>query len=710
MYITYERTQWRIKDASGYLEGPIHMEETPYELCTNNKDDENNNKTKEYKFEPTLLVRVSDMQVVPGSTAVDQGYCALSYAWNQSGEMVDSKKKKNRLLFRRNRNEDDEKNDDNSTNKEITREDKGLHKIISSKTDTKKTERNLIFSIHKNNRNLNENKSNKVDHVQFEKLVQQIAQDFGVQYIWYDQMCIDQHQDPMEIARQLQREKHQVFEHANYTIALVPELEKIDPNEQHQNDEATDIRHSLLPKQPYANMEVLATTMWSKRMWIMEEAYMSQQILFVGRNVFLLSNAIDYKNLSPTPQGQLLYGFLSCKKETPWNAATLLWYTKTRTSTHSHDRIFALMNMFPHILGGMQMDYNRPIFDLTIEFYERLLTTQDLSILLFGIPVNYQVRKALATTTTTTTTETSDDAYERTILTQPWDHELPSWAGTTGIHLPHATSDDCQRLIGDNSYNYKNYSSSRNNKKIDRDSVRPPSPLKSQVSFGITCSYFKAHIYNPESIVDDTKSSKDPHPECLFSPVKIGCTKTKHKITSNGNRSHLRFVRIRRNKKRIGNNNNVDNNNSNTDSSLPIRNVDSNVYKQQQNENATYLKLCGLKESHVLPVKRKTKNGQYKGKDGSLSFVNTLGGGPTHTSSWLSLVEDTFSECFILSGIKYHINRQYHVVMPVVAKVSSKNNTNSSNVRYKAVGVCIMEARTEIDPKLEQPKQEFVII
>ncbi|KAI9251360.1 hypothetical protein BDA99DRAFT_541352 [Phascolomyces articulosus] len=38
-------------------------------------------------FMPTKLVRISDMKVVDGSQ-VNEGYCTLSYSWNQSGDMV----------------------------------------------------------------------------------------------------------------------------------------------------------------------------------------------------------------------------------------------------------------------------------------------------------------------------------------------------------------------------------------------------------------------------------------------------------------------------------------------------------------------------------------------------------------------------------------------------------------------------------------------
>ncbi|KAI9247669.1 hypothetical protein BDA99DRAFT_591784 [Phascolomyces articulosus] len=38
-------------------------------------------------FMPTKLVRISDMKVVDGYQ-VNKGYCALSYSWNQSGDIL----------------------------------------------------------------------------------------------------------------------------------------------------------------------------------------------------------------------------------------------------------------------------------------------------------------------------------------------------------------------------------------------------------------------------------------------------------------------------------------------------------------------------------------------------------------------------------------------------------------------------------------------
>ncbi|KAI9494886.1 hypothetical protein BDB00DRAFT_927833 [Zychaea mexicana] len=74
MCITYETKQWCMttpfQHSGPYTQPPRKFSNLP-------KPD----------FMPTWLVRISDMQMVRGST-VNEGYCALSYSWNQSGETI----------------------------------------------------------------------------------------------------------------------------------------------------------------------------------------------------------------------------------------------------------------------------------------------------------------------------------------------------------------------------------------------------------------------------------------------------------------------------------------------------------------------------------------------------------------------------------------------------------------------------------------------
>ncbi|KAI9495977.1 heterokaryon incompatibility protein-domain-containing protein [Zychaea mexicana] len=136
---------------------------------------------------PKKLVRTSDMQVVSG-LQVNEGYCALSYSWNQSGDSVV----------------------DEFTGKE-KRDDQGKHKIVYPAKKIRQKPRGRKRIPH------------KVRLVKFEGLIQQICKDFNIKYIWYDQMCINQ--DDMEEKREEIRHMHRIYSNAYCTVALVPELQ-----------------------------------------------------------------------------------------------------------------------------------------------------------------------------------------------------------------------------------------------------------------------------------------------------------------------------------------------------------------------------------------------------------------------------------------------------------------------------------------------------
>ncbi|KAI9251464.1 hypothetical protein BDA99DRAFT_541452 [Phascolomyces articulosus] len=125
-------------------------------------------------FMPTKLVRISDMKAVDGSQ-VNEGYCALSYSWNQSGD----------ILF------------DETTGKS-KRIDEGKHKIIR------------IYGSY--------------EYVKFEVIIQEICQQFNIKYIWYDQLCINQ-DDKDEKQHEICNMYH-IYENAYCTVALVPDYSK----------------------------------------------------------------------------------------------------------------------------------------------------------------------------------------------------------------------------------------------------------------------------------------------------------------------------------------------------------------------------------------------------------------------------------------------------------------------------------------------------
>ncbi|KAI9255653.1 hypothetical protein BDA99DRAFT_539801 [Phascolomyces articulosus] len=187
---------------------------------------------KSTEFIPDRLVRVSDMKVIEGKDA-KEGYCTLSYAFKQSGEITV------------------EENSD-----KLKRIDEGKHRIIfPAKTIRVKPRGRKRLPP-------------KIKYVTFEGLIQHICQDFNIKYIWYDQLCIDQ--DNLTEKCKTIRQIHQIYRHAYCTVALVPEL--------------TTVSHKTewhLPRHNAAS-NTLLKSLWMKRMWTLAEASMSQRLLFVA--------------------------------------------------------------------------------------------------------------------------------------------------------------------------------------------------------------------------------------------------------------------------------------------------------------------------------------------------------------------------------------------------------------------------------------------
>ncbi|KAI9243372.1 heterokaryon incompatibility protein-domain-containing protein, partial [Phascolomyces articulosus] len=169
MYITYDTVQYSYNGGYGYkkcVEPPITI---PSDLP---KPD----------FMPAKLVRISDMKAVNGSQ-VNEGYCALSYSWNQSGSIFYNP-------FRR----------------KYVRFDIGINKIIRQ--------------------------DGNYEYVKFEGIIQKICQQFNIKYIWYDQLCINQ--DNKEEKQREIRNMHHIYENAYCTVAHVPDSsheQLIDPSE-----------------------------------------------------------------------------------------------------------------------------------------------------------------------------------------------------------------------------------------------------------------------------------------------------------------------------------------------------------------------------------------------------------------------------------------------------------------------------------------------
>ncbi|KAI8142213.1 hypothetical protein BJV82DRAFT_579741 [Fennellomyces sp. T-0311] len=184
------------------------------------------------------------MKLVRGSE-VRERYYTLSYSWNQSGDYVK-----------------------NEHNDEYIRNDQGKHQIIFyRKRKAKKYPRGRTRT----------RVPVKPRFVKFERLVQQICKDFGVRYIWWDQYCIDQ-SNPEEKRREIMQ-MHSIYKNAYCALVLIPELDFTG--------------HMIQTGEYIANTRNIMETEWVKRVWTLEEAFMSKRMLFVGRNVHMWSHTSD---------------------------------------------------------------------------------------------------------------------------------------------------------------------------------------------------------------------------------------------------------------------------------------------------------------------------------------------------------------------------------------------------------------------------------
>ncbi|KAI9250177.1 hypothetical protein BDA99DRAFT_608478 [Phascolomyces articulosus] len=259
------------------------------------------------EFMPTKLVRVSDMTVIYGSH-VDIGYCALSYSWNQSGDMVLNKVKG-----------------------KYERIDEGRHKVIDHD--------------HKIRRRGKKNKMRrKMKYVKFEGIIQRICQQFNIKYIWFDQMCIDQ-DDKEEKKREI-RNMHHIYGNAYCTVALVPKFTQ---------------EKGLKIYQDYF-----------RRLWTLEEAIKSNRLVFVGSDIHQWGEDVV--------QEENVYHLN--KNMSELHVSQILYHAHQRTSTKEHNRVFALLNIFPDIIDKINIDYNQPLEDLMIQFYGHL-AKKDITILFF---------------------------------------------------------------------------------------------------------------------------------------------------------------------------------------------------------------------------------------------------------------------------------------------------------------------------------------
>ncbi|KAI8148993.1 heterokaryon incompatibility protein-domain-containing protein [Fennellomyces sp. T-0311] len=329
------------------------------------------------EFRPTWLVRVSDMARVPGTDAKN-GYCTLSYSWNYSGDLIQGE------------------------NGEYECIDNGQHKIIYN-TKGKDT---TFFD-------------QGIKHVKFEGLIQQLCKDFDIEYIWYDKMCIDQ-TDKIKKHTEI-KQMHEIYRNARFAVAMIPEMSVPDGIKKVSWTSGLKNLARVVKNEHFSEraaiekcIQAICNSEWFKRMWTLEEAIMSNHIVFVGKNAHLWLGA------------RVLLGggfFLSASMAwledlmvlwpagTP-SANTVLRHAHARYTTKEHDRVYALANVYAGIID-IDVNYDRPIMTVMNEFYANLLEN-DLSVLCFGKP-RFE--------------------YKHTMRGS---YALPSWTGIGGTHVQDA--------------------------------------------------------------------------------------------------------------------------------------------------------------------------------------------------------------------------------------------------------------------------------
>ncbi|KAI9268875.1 hypothetical protein BDA99DRAFT_603088 [Phascolomyces articulosus] len=86
-----------------------------------------------------------------------------------------------------------------------------------------------------------------------------------------------------------------------------------------------------------------------------------------------------------------------------------------RDSPKQHDKIFALINIFPHMFDHIDIDYDKNVRAAFNDFYRYVITAGDLSLLCFGSNLGLD-----------------DLPYKFSTMDE---HNLPSWTGVKGRHI-----------------------------------------------------------------------------------------------------------------------------------------------------------------------------------------------------------------------------------------------------------------------------------
>ncbi|KAI9259568.1 hypothetical protein BDA99DRAFT_513568 [Phascolomyces articulosus] len=410
-------------------------------------------------YRPTWLVRTSDWELVPGSEAKN-GYCALSYCWEQSGEIIKmencdeydcNNNPGHRLVIKKpealasaptlleSTGSIDVSNESNTSNNDYDDDGDDFDYDYDHDHD-KNGDNNMMDSEYQYmpilERARRKNRDKVTQMVTYDGILQQICQDFQIDYLWYDKLCINQ-TNKAEKLREI-KQMHLIYSNARFTVALVPEVNITNPADFERPDP-----YAKTKARKKAHDIIMSKSQWSKRSWTFEELMMSKRILIVGRNVHAWhqANTYDEKDDDNSNEESLLSPFadplvqiLDFKNRKLKSANQVLKYAQFRTSAKEHDKIFALANIF-HGVIPIDIDYDSDIQQVVYNFYRRV-AERDLSVMCFG-----------------TVRSKGGGVRLKSMMSC---YRLPSWTGVRGLHthgavhttqLPTSDSDRSDHFI-----------------------------------------------------------------------------------------------------------------------------------------------------------------------------------------------------------------------------------------------------------------------
>ncbi|KAG2221704.1 hypothetical protein INT45_002742 [Circinella minor] len=262
-----------------------------------------------------------------------------------------------------------------------------------------------------------------------------MCHDFQIDYLWYDKICIDSNNDDDEKTKLKHiKNMHRIYAHANYTVALVPEI-KVHHSKDFVRRGNKEIEWCIKARSR-ALMD-LRHSSWFKSSWSLAQVMMSQSILVVGQDLHFWQQSQqlinETTNIIPA---DMLYGFLlnfparlhrlqqqQSTAASSSGANQVFHQAYFRSSACQHDSLFALLNIFYPVIQNVQpilANINYTTMNLHHAFQDlyRAIAARDLSILFFGVhnPKIYGPVQGCP--------NTMHDYYM-----------LPSWTGIYGWHL-----------------------------------------------------------------------------------------------------------------------------------------------------------------------------------------------------------------------------------------------------------------------------------